>query len=304
MKKTLSLILAAILITATIPVSASAVTTVVSTTKSPVDLKPDDSVLYDMKGRNGKYTVISKTDWIEEAFEPLMGRDIYKRKLGTTEWLRQRDNSYPELGETWEYYCVKDGVKSNVIQVTYKQYVYVWDNMETTALSKAFTYKLDDMTGIKAYYTTNGKKPTTKSKRLTAKGVKLTKSCTFQVLVTKPGYENTYFSYEVDVNKSNAYTKKAGLNNLANVYRPKEFGIGRKYGYTGKLYYTTDGSKPTTNSTEAVHKIGYGDRLDKTTTVNFLYITSKGKKYYFSQTYVLDDNAYNARTGSLNGLGG
>lgn len=229
---------------------------------------------------------------------------IYARKKGTKTWKEVTYSSIPaKPGDTWYLYRELADRRSDTLTVKVRLMQMLVDNVKTTALTKSFIYEVKDFEGSTVYYTTNGKKPTTKSKKLTEKGILIDKDCTLRLLIKKKGYANNYYYYQFTIDKSNAYAEKAKLLNKADTYNSYGVGLNRSYGAKGHLYYTTDGSIPTTKSEEIVYSTGYGKMITKTMNIHFLYVDTKGKQYMFAQRYVISD-AGNATSSDFNGIGG
>ena len=161
----------------------------------------------------------------------------------------------------------------------------------------------------KYYYTTNGKKPTTKSKQAniinelsSTSDNKFTfkKSCTFRMLITCPGYEDTYITIPIGISKEYANSLlwlnkdedvDAYVTAATGVYnRPIRVEFCRGYGRPYKFYYTTDGSKPTTKSATITNYDGYVT-IDKTCTLRVLTIDKDGNKQYSRFKYIIDRNS-------------
>lgn len=158
-------------------------------------------------------------------------------------------------------------------------------------------------TTAKFYYTTNGSKPTTKSKQfkpdfelVTTNKLTFKKTCTFRMLVVCPGYEDTYLSVPIGIGKE--YT--ADFNNgrlkdgacctaLTGVFQQaQEVEFFKGYDETYKFYYTLDGSKPTTKSTTVKYRCEY-ITIDKSCTLRVLVIDANGKKTYGAFRYIIDN---------------
>lgn len=211
---------------------------------------------------------------------------------------------------TWR----EDGeLKQEVINFTVHKWVHIevfqHMNYETMADRVIFGLcTLDVPEGAKYYYTTNGKKPTTKSKQaavVNGGGSKhneftFTESCTFRMLITCPGYENTYITIPVCIGKEYANSLlwlnddedvEAYVTAATGVYnRPQCVKFCRGYGRPYKFYYTTDGSKPTTKSATISNYDGYVD-IDKTCTLRVLTIDKDGNKQYSRFKYIIDRNS-------------
>lgn len=113
---------------------------------------------------------------------------------------------------TLYYYSEKNGVKSKVQSAKYELLpdVDILLDVGSTVNASIST----PLTGVTCYYTTDGSKPTTKSKKLNG-SIKLKKSCTLRVMAKKSGWSPMYFSREITVGKPvyendllNDYTKK------------------------------------------------------------------------------------------------
>ena len=157
-------------------------------------------------------------------------------------------------------------------------------------------------TTAKFYYTTDGSKPTVKSKEFKpdfelVHTNKLTfkKTCTFRMLVTCPGYEDTYLSVPIGIGKE--YTANFDLNRLDNgsfctaltgvFHQAQEVDFFQGYDEDYRFYYTLDGSKPTTKSTTtSFHEY---ITIDKSCTLRVLVIDVNGKKTYGAFRYVIDN---------------
>lgn len=155
----------------------------------------------------------------------------------------------------------------------------------------------------KYYYTLDGSKPTTKSKqfkmsdRITQNKFTIKKTCTFRMLITCPGCEDTYMSLPIGIGKEytnglswGALKDEATVTANTGVFQHPvriEFYKGDSRGY--KFYYTTDGSKPTTKSTAIEYSCDY-ITIDHSCTLRVLTIDKNGKKQYSAFKYVVDIN--------------
>lgn len=154
----------------------------------------------------------------------------------------------------------------------------------------------------KYYYTTNGATPTTKSKQITmdvynmSKTFTFTKSCTFRVLIKCAGYEDTYMTVPIGIGKDYANTLNwEKLENGATctattcvLQKPTWFKFCRGYDEDYKFYYTMDGTKPTTKSTEVKYLSEYID-ITESCTIRVLTIDKNGNKQYSRFRYIIDN---------------
>lgn len=155
----------------------------------------------------------------------------------------------------------------------------------------------------KYYYTTNGSKPTTKSKQITMKSTSpvsknftFTKSCTFRVLIKCAGYEDTYMTVPIGIGKE--YANTLDCDKLENgafcsattcvLQQPVRFEFCRGYDDDYQFFYTLDGTKPTTKSTEVKFTRVPVD-ISKSCTVRVLTIDKDGNKQYSRFRYVIDN---------------
>lgn len=155
----------------------------------------------------------------------------------------------------------------------------------------------------KYYYTTDGTTPTTKSKQIVmsphtpvSKRFDFTKSCTFKVLIKCAGYEDTYMSVPIGIGKE--YANTLNWEKLENgafcsattcvLQQPTEFEFCRGYDDDYKFYYTMDGTKPTTKSTEVKYKRVPVD-ITESCTIRVLTIDKNGNKQYSRFRYIIDN---------------
>lgn len=160
----------------------------------------------------------------------------------------------------------------------------------------------DTPSNAKYYYTTDGSKPTTKSKQIKmnyynhSKNFTFTKSCTFRVLIKCKGYEDTYMTVPIGIGKD--YTNTLNWDKLENgafcsaatcvSQTPVRFEFCRGYDDDYKFYYTMDGTKPTTKSTEVKYKSVPVD-ITESCTIRVLTIDKNGNKQYSRFRYIIDN---------------
>ena len=113
-------------------------------------------------------------------------------------------------------------------------------SVTTSTGSATFTLK-SDSENAKIYYTTDGSDPTTSDKKY-SKSVKVTKSCEVRAVAYESGEYSPVGYYTVTVTKARAATPTVKATDVAG---------GKKLtmsSSSGTIYYTTDGSTPTTDS--------------------------------------------------------
>lgn len=116
---------------------------------------------------------------------------------------------------TLKTYAVKNGRESSVATYNYKLKPNVSFSVSGSGSKK--TVQLSSGTnGVKLYYTTDGSKPTTSSKRYPSSGVTITKSCKLRVLAVKSGWSNASFSKKYTVKGS------AGVSTADIITKSKE----------------------------------------------------------------------------------
>lgn len=116
------------------------------------------------------------------------------------------------------YYSEKNGVKSKVQSAKYELSPDIDILLEAGSPVKASIST--PVPGVTCYYTTDGSKPTTKSKKFSG-SIKLNKSCTLRVMAKKSGWKTAYFTRKITVGKPvyeknllTDYTKKYYYNQL------------------------------------------------------------------------------------------
>lgn len=201
----------------------------------------------------------------------------------------------------------ENGKRSDIVEFI----VHKWAPVEIVydgylADAKSITLKIatrETPTTAKFYYTTDGSKPTTKSKQfkpdfefVADNKLIFKKTCTFRMLVTCPGNEDTYLSVPIGIGKE--YT--ANFNNdrlkdgayctaLTGVFQQaQEIEFCKGYERSYKFYYTLDGSKPTTKSASPKYN-RESITIDKSCTLRVLVIDANGKKTYGAFRYVIDN---------------
>lgn len=114
-----------------------------------------------------------------------------------------------------------------------------------TAIAGGYNVKLTTETGgASIYYTTDGSEPTTKSTKYTSSGIKITEAGTTYIRAVAYKSGNGYSEEtEFDITVSKLAAPKASASSSSNGYKIKLTGSS---GAT--IYYTTNGSTPTTSS--------------------------------------------------------
>lgn len=138
---------------------------------------------------------------------------------------------------------------------------YVAFKYTTGTYSYPIKLKLTAEDGAKIYYTTNGSKPTTKSKKYT-KTFTISKDTTVKAIAVKDGEKSKVFTEK--------YTFKVAEAAAQAEINVKDGKVRYKVKLTPMddkttMYYTTDGSKPTKKSKKYTKTLYLG--LDKTLTV-------------------------------------
>lgn len=201
----------------------------------------------------------------------------------------------------------ENGKRSDIVEFI----VHKWAPVEIVydgylADAKSITLNIatnETPTTAKFYYTTDGSKPTTKSKEykpdfdlVHTNKLTFKKTCTFRMLITCPDYEDTYLSVPIGIGKE--YTANfnhdrlddgAYCTALTGVFQQaQEVEFFKGYDETYKFYYTLDGSKPTTKSATVKYRCEY-ITIDKSCTLRVLVIDANGKKTYGAFRYVIDN---------------
>ena len=101
---------------------------------------------------------------------------------------------------TIKCYSVKNGVKSSVKTYKYKLAPKVTISESEGTYDQPITVKLSaKASGVKMYYTLDGSKPTTDSKRY-SNGIKISRSATLRVLAVKSGWNKQVRLQHLDFN--------------------------------------------------------------------------------------------------------
>jgi hypothetical protein len=148
-----------------------------------------------------------------------------------------------------------------------------------------FEVKLTDATaGATIYYTTNGLAPTTASRKYTAAGIKVTKTETIKAMAAAEGYQNSAISSAAYTIKPAAPTPAfspagATYNSAVTVKISDKATAGLD------IYYTTNGTPPTTSSTEYT---AAGIKVTKTETIEAIAVaTGYSKSAVIKATYTI-----------------
>lgn len=174
-------------------------------------------------------------------------------------------------------YGVKSSTASKKITITKKK--VETPEMTVTSVYNGKQVKLTCKTsGATIYYTTDGSKPTSSSKKYT--GVFSVKaSQTIKAIAIKSGMTNSsVISKSITVNKLNAPT--ADISSGSTVEKGTYLYLSADSGST--IYYTTDGSNPTTSSIKYTGKI----KIEKDITIKAIavrkgYLNSDIKTYNY-----------------------
>lgn len=175
-------------------------------------------------------------------------------------------------------YGVKSSTASKKITITKKK--VETPEMTVTSVYNGKQVKLTCKTsGATIYYTTDGSKPTSSSKKYT--GVFSVKaSQTIKAIAIKSGMTNSsVISKSITVNKLNAPT--ADISSGSTVEKGTYLYLSANSGST--IYYTTDGSNPTTSSIKYTGKI----KIEKDITIKAIavrkgYLNSDIKTFEYS----------------------
>ncbi len=195
---------------------------------------------------------------------------------------------------TLKTYAVKNGKESSVATYNYKLKPNVSFSVSGSGSKK--TVQLSSGTnGVKLYYTTDGSKPTTSSKRYSSSGITITKSCKLRVLAVKSGWSNASFSKKYTVKGS------AGDKTSKETYTSPKTGTVLTIPEKGRASVVLNGiekTMPAKNDTYSLNtsSVKYNNRfyvyLDGQTTESNLYVNyylaeegdwKAGKSYSFEE---------------------
>lgn len=113
---------------------------------------------------------------------------------------------------TLKTYAKKDGKKSKTVTYKYTFAPYFEVSKAPGTYSSAVTLKpSSDCTGVKYYYTLDGSMPTVNSKRCyTSTGVKVSKSCTVNIIGVKSGWNTALYTGEYTIGSSSSGGSSSG----------------------------------------------------------------------------------------------
>lgn len=119
---------------------------------------------------------------------------------------------------TIKCYSVKNGVKSSVKTYKFKLAPKVTSSESEGTYDQPVTVKLSaKASGVKLYYTLDGSKPTTDSKRY-SNGIKISRSATLRVLAVKSGWNKKYYSYDYVIDSGSAADSGSILDDYTSKY--------------------------------------------------------------------------------------
>lgn len=174
-------------------------------------------------------------------FRRIDGQMVY------TKWSDVYKASWPVKGADGESAAMKEN--------------YVAFKYTTGTYSYPIKLKLTAEDGAKIYYTTDGSKPTTKSKKYT-KTFTISKDTTVKAIAVKDGKKSKVFTEKYTFKVAEAAAKaEINVKDGKVRYKVKLTPMDDKT----TMYYTTDGSKPTKKSKKYTKTLYLG--LDKTLTV-------------------------------------
>ena len=148
--------------------------------------------------------------------------------------------------------------------------------------TKSVTLSMSEIGSI--YYTTNGSTPTTSSKKYTG-AISITSTTTLKFLaVDGVGNKSPVYSITYTIDKT-APTASASL--ASGSYNAAK-SVTLKMSESGTIYYTTNGSTPTTSSKKYTGAIS----ITSTTKLKFLAVDGAGNKSpVYTKTYTIDKTA-------------
>lgn len=113
---------------------------------------------------------------------------------------------------TLTVYASKNGKKSSSAEYNYKLKEKASVSLKEGTYTGSRTVKITSKySKAKIYYTTNGKKPTTKSKKYSGE-LTLTESCTLRILVKRTGCTSNYYSYDYVIIPESGSTADPGTS--------------------------------------------------------------------------------------------
>jgi parallel beta-helix repeat protein len=133
----------------------------------------------------------------------------------------------------------------------------------------------------KIYYTINGTTPTTKSKKYTTP-INITKTTTLKYLaVDQAGNKSPIYTQKYTIDK---VAPKVSVNVKGGSYKTSQK-VTLKISEDGNIYYTINGTTPTTKSKKYTTPIN----ITKTTTLKYLAVDQAGNKSpIYTQKYTID----------------
>ena len=120
---------------------------------------------------------------------------------------------------TLKCYAEKDGVKSAVKAYKYKLCPKVTFSPEEGEFDDALPVKLSSKaSGVTYYYTLDGKKPTTSSRKYTSSGIKIERTSTLRVMAVKSRWTSKYYTKEYTISGSSDLSGESILDDYKSKY--------------------------------------------------------------------------------------
>lgn len=189
---------------------------------------------------------------------------------------------------TLKVYSKTGAGKSSVVTYNYYLKPELTFKEKNTSTGKTISITPSSKNNIKLYYTTDGTKPTTKSKEYSAWGIKITKSSRVRVLAVKSGWTNAYYDKKYTVSSSDTSTSSGTNTSSAK---------GQSYFKTpgsGKGDVLFNGSRITSNVAYSVYTYGEKTKeqisvwLDKTTK-RVVFLIDQNQSFESGDTLTLSD---------------
>lgn len=191
-RRVLSVMLSAVVATAAFSAPVQEMIGVSSAYAATTTAAPKASKKAGTYSSSGSYTIKLTAD---------SGADIYYSTGGS--YKRYTKALSLTKNTTVKCYAIKNGVKSKVVSYKYKLTPKVTVSAASGTYDEPLNVTLSSTaSGVKFYYTLDGKKPTTKSTLYTAAGIKVSSTAKLRIAAVKSGWTTKYVTRQYTISDS------------------------------------------------------------------------------------------------------